>query len=63
MIINRNTAILGSGKDDIGWREVHIMKIKKLETFLANAGQRNYLFGRPMTDTGLGGVGEAYANR
>ncbi|MBL8580329.1 MAG: mandelate racemase/muconate lactonizing enzyme family protein [Mesorhizobium sp.] len=35
------------------------MKIKKLETFLANAGQRNYLFVRLTTDTGLTGVGEA----
>ena len=35
------------------------MKIKKLETFLANAGQRNYLFVRLTTDTGLTGIGEA----
>ena len=35
------------------------MKIKKLETFLANAGPRNYLFVRLTTDTGLTGVGEA----
>jgi galactonate dehydratase len=35
------------------------MKIKKLETFLANAGQRNYLFVRLTTDTGITGVGEA----
>ena len=35
------------------------MKIKRLETFLANAGQRNYLFVRLATDTGLTGVGEA----
>jgi galactonate dehydratase len=35
------------------------MKIKKLETFLANAGQRNYLFIRLTTDTGLTGIGEA----
>ncbi len=35
------------------------MKIKKLETFLANAGQRNYLFVRLTTDTGLTGLGEA----
>ena len=35
------------------------MKIKTLETFLANAGQRNYLFVRLVTDTGLTGVGEA----
>ncbi|MCB1487183.1 MAG: mandelate racemase/muconate lactonizing enzyme family protein [Bauldia sp.] len=35
------------------------MKITKLETFLANAGQRNYLFVRLTTDTGLTGVGEA----
>lgn len=34
------------------------MKIKQLETFLANAGQRNYLFVRLTTDTGLVGVGE-----
>ena len=35
------------------------MKIKTLETFLANAGQRNYLFVRLTTDTGITGVGEA----
>ncbi len=35
------------------------MKIKTLETFLANAGQRNYLFVRLTTDTGLTGIGEA----
>lgn len=35
------------------------MKIKSLETFLANAGLRNYLFVRLTTDTGLTGVGEA----
>jgi galactonate dehydratase len=35
------------------------MKIKKLETFLANAGQRNYLFVRLTTDTGITGTGEA----
>jgi galactonate dehydratase len=35
------------------------MKIDRLETFLANAGQRNYLFVRLTTDTGLMGIGEA----
>jgi galactonate dehydratase len=35
------------------------MKIVKVETFLANAGLRNYLFVRLTTDTGLSGVGEA----
>ena len=35
------------------------MKITKLETFLTNAGPRNYLFIRLRTDTGLTGVGEA----
>ena len=35
------------------------MKITKLRTFLANAGQRNYLFVQLTTDTGLTGVGEA----
>jgi galactonate dehydratase len=35
------------------------MKITRLETFLANAGLRNYLFIRLHTDTGLTGVGEA----
>src|SRR5258707_2195551 len=35
------------------------MKIKRLETFLANAGLRNYLFVRLTTDTGLTGIGEA----
>lgn len=35
------------------------MKITQLETFMANAGLRNYLFVRLRTDTGLTGVGEA----
>jgi galactonate dehydratase len=35
------------------------MKIKRLETFLTNAGLRNYLFVRLVTDTGLTGIGEA----
>jgi galactonate dehydratase len=35
------------------------MKIIGFETFLANAGLRNYLFLRLRTDTGLTGIGEA----
>jgi galactonate dehydratase len=35
------------------------MKIVRLETFLTNAGLRNYLFVRLTTDTGLTGLGEA----
>lgn len=35
------------------------MKIVALETFLANAGLRNYLFVRLRTDDGLTGLGEA----
>ncbi len=35
------------------------MKIVGFETFLANAGLRNYLFLRLRTDTGLTGIGEA----
>jgi galactonate dehydratase len=35
------------------------MKITRLESFLVNAGLRNYLFLRLHTDTGLTGVGEA----
>src|SRR6185369_870967 len=35
------------------------MKIIQLETFLTNAGSRNYLFVRLKTDTGLQGLGEA----
>jgi galactonate dehydratase len=35
------------------------MRITKIETFLANAGLRNYLFIRLHTDSGLTGVGEA----
>ena len=35
------------------------MKITRFETFLANAGLRNYLFIRLRTDTGLTGIGEA----
>jgi len=35
------------------------MKIIQFETFLTNAGLRNYLFIRLRTDTGLTGVGEA----
>ena len=35
------------------------MKITRLETFLANAGLRNYLFVRLTADGGLTGLGEA----
>lgn len=35
------------------------MKITRVETFLTNAGLRNYLFIRLTTDTGISGVGEA----
>ena len=35
------------------------MRIVGFETFLANAGLRNYLFIRLRTDTGLTGIGEA----
>jgi galactonate dehydratase len=35
------------------------MKITRFETFLTNAGLRNYLFIRLTTDTGLTGIGEA----
>jgi galactonate dehydratase len=35
------------------------MKISRFETFLTNAGLRNYLFIRLTTDTGLSGIGEA----
>ena len=35
------------------------MKITQLETLMANAGLRNYLFVRLTTDTGLTGLGEA----
>jgi galactonate dehydratase len=35
------------------------MKITRLESWLANAGLRNYLFLRLTTDTGLTGIGEA----
>ncbi len=35
------------------------MRIAKFETFLANAGLRNYLFLRLTTDKGVSGVGEA----
>src|SRR5262249_53482379 len=35
------------------------MRIVRLESFLTNAGLRNYLFLRLTTDTGLTGVGEA----
>ena len=35
------------------------MKIARVETFLTNAGLRNYLFLRLTTDTGLTGIGEA----
>ena len=35
------------------------MKVIRLETFLTNAGLRNYLFVRLTTDTGLTGIGEA----
>jgi galactonate dehydratase len=35
------------------------MKITRFETFLANAGLRNYLFLRLTTDSGISGIGEA----
>jgi len=35
------------------------MKISRFETFLANAGLRNYLFIRLTTDSGITGIGEA----
>src|SRR5262245_29022737 len=35
------------------------MKIQQFETYMANAGLRNYLFVRLTTDTGITGVGEA----
>src|SRR6266404_1662148 len=35
------------------------MKITQFETFLTNAGLRNYLFIRLRTNTGLTGIGEA----
>jgi galactonate dehydratase len=35
------------------------VRIVGFETFLANAGLRNYLFIRLRTDTGLTGIGEA----
>src|SRR5919198_2830330 len=35
------------------------MKVTHFETFIANAGLRNYLFVRLTTDTGQTGVGEA----
>ena len=35
------------------------MTIVRLNTFLANAGLRNYLFVRLTTDTGFTGIGEA----
>ncbi len=35
------------------------MRITKIETFLANAGLRNYLFLRLHTDRGLTGIGES----
>ncbi|HEX4765512.1 MAG TPA: mandelate racemase/muconate lactonizing enzyme family protein [Lichenihabitans sp.] len=35
------------------------MKITSLQTFMCNAGLRNYLFVRLTTDTGLHGIGEA----
>jgi galactonate dehydratase len=35
------------------------MKITQIDTFLANAGLRNYLFIRLHTDSGLTGIGEA----
>ena len=39
--------------------ETGVHEDQALETFLANAGQRNYLFVRLTTDTGLTGIGEA----
>src|SRR5437764_1586842 len=41
------------------FRARRTMKITRLETFLTNAGLRNYLFVRLTTDGGLTGLGEA----
>jgi hypothetical protein len=38
---------------------IDAVKLAAIETFLANAGLRNYLFVRVRTDTGLEGIGEA----
>ncbi len=35
------------------------MRITRFETFMANAGLRNYTFIRLTTDTGVTGIGEA----
>src|SRR5437764_9667310 len=41
------------------FRARRTMKVTRLETFLTNAGLRNYLFVRLTTDSGLTGLGEA----
>src|SRR5437764_7626008 len=41
------------------FRARRTMKVTRLETFLTNAGLRNYLFVRLTTDAGLTGLGEA----
>src|SRR6476620_9760049 len=51
---------MGIAASGIGRIKDHqLMRIARLESFLANAGLRNYLFVRLTTDTGLTGVGEA----
>src|SRR6478752_13468 len=51
---------MGIAASGIGRIKDHqLMRIARLETFLANAGLRNYLFVRLTTDTGLTGTGEA----
>src|SRR5436190_1602474 len=51
---------MGIAASGIGRTKDHqLMRIVRLETSLANAGLRNYLFVRLTTDTGLTGIGEA----
>ena len=47
--------VIGHGEISLGTS----MKITSLESFLANAGGRNFLFVRLSTNTGLTGIGEA----
>ena len=37
------------------------MKITKIETFVVNPGNRNFLFVKVHTDEGIHGIGEAYS--
>jgi len=46
---------------DESLKEGSEMKIREIKTFFANAGKRNFLFVKVLTDEGIHGIGEAYS--